>query len=160
MTTLPPSVSTQKINMHMDDNGPTLVPRNINFLGTKVGPLHMDDNHHLWVPRKLICIWMTTLPPSVSRLSAQCEIVNNSQPYRPPRPVAFYMFRDRNVHPSPHTHTHRADVGHGYYSPAGSFHRLIDRFVFATARPLSAAMHIITLYQHTNWNLYWTIRVL
>jgi hypothetical protein len=42
--------------------------------------------------------------------------------------------------------------------PTASFHRLIDCFVFATARPLSAAisaaLQIITSYQHTNWNLY------
>jgi hypothetical protein len=30
---------------------------------------------------------MTTLPPSVSRLSGQCGILNISQPYRPPRTV-------------------------------------------------------------------------
>jgi hypothetical protein len=33
------------------------------------------------------CIGLTNLPPSVSRLSRQCEILNISQPYRPPRPV-------------------------------------------------------------------------
>jgi hypothetical protein len=30
---------------------------------------------------------MTTLPPSVSRLSKQCRLLNISQSYRPPRPV-------------------------------------------------------------------------
>jgi hypothetical protein len=30
---------------------------------------------------------LTTLPPSVSRLSSQCGILNMPQPHRPPRPV-------------------------------------------------------------------------
>jgi hypothetical protein len=40
------------------------------------------------------CMGLTTLPPSMSRLSKQCEIPNISQPYRPPRPatgIAFFM---------------------------------------------------------------------
>jgi hypothetical protein len=34
-----------------------------------------------------VYVGLTTLPPSVSRLSRQCGILNTSQPYRPPRPV-------------------------------------------------------------------------
>jgi hypothetical protein len=34
------------------------------------------------------CIGLTTLQPSVSRLSRQCGILNISQSYRPPRYVA------------------------------------------------------------------------
>jgi hypothetical protein len=33
------------------------------------------------------CLELTTLPPTVSRMSRQCGILNISQPYRPPRPV-------------------------------------------------------------------------
>jgi hypothetical protein len=43
----------------------------IMFLGSKVRRMCRAD----------------TLPSSVSRLSRQCEILNISQPYRPPRPV-------------------------------------------------------------------------
>jgi hypothetical protein len=46
------------------------------FLGTKCG----------W------CVGLTTLPPSMSRLSRQCGIFNISQPYRPPQPVTGITF--------------------------------------------------------------------
>jgi hypothetical protein len=52
----------------------------------------------LGVERKR-CLRLTTLPPSVSRLSKQSRIFNISQPYRPSRPVTetnfflnFYSF--------------------------------------------------------------------
>jgi hypothetical protein len=38
-----------------------------------------------------------TLPPSMSRLSRQCEILNVSQPNRPPRHItgkAFFLVRE------------------------------------------------------------------
>jgi hypothetical protein len=39
------------------------------------------------------CVRLTTLRPSVSRLSGQCGVLNISQPCRPPQPVSRDSFR-------------------------------------------------------------------
>jgi hypothetical protein len=38
------------------------------------------------------CVELTSLPPSMSRLSRQCGILNISQPYMPPWPVTEIVF--------------------------------------------------------------------
>jgi hypothetical protein len=49
-----------------------------------------------WGVERCRCVGLTTLPPSVSRLSRQCAILNISQPYRPPQPLTemalFYFY--------------------------------------------------------------------
>jgi hypothetical protein len=46
----------------------------------------------------LLIVGLTTLPPSVSRLSRHCGTLDISQPYRPPRPVAeISLFRRSSV---------------------------------------------------------------
>jgi hypothetical protein len=44
-----------------------------------------ENNHASWDCSR--CVELTTLPPSVSRLSRQCEILNTSQPHTPLWPV-------------------------------------------------------------------------
>jgi hypothetical protein len=46
------------------------------------------NNNVLWGVKCGGCAGLTTLPPSVSRLSRQCGILNISQSYRPPQSVA------------------------------------------------------------------------
>jgi hypothetical protein len=57
---------------------------------------------------------MTNLPPSVSRLSGQCEIHNISQPYRPPRAVTgialLFLYVD-DVRTSQEAQTPLPDTG-------------------------------------------------
>jgi hypothetical protein len=55
---------------------------------------YCDNIHHRKTKDNQIKkLTLRTLPPSVSRLSTQCENVNISEPYRPPRPVAGIAFR-------------------------------------------------------------------
>jgi hypothetical protein len=53
-------------------------------------------NNVAWGVNRGRCVGLTTLQPSVSRLSRQCGILNISQSYRPPLPVTriALLYRD------------------------------------------------------------------
>jgi hypothetical protein len=57
-------------------------------LPAALGPgVHPASNRRFWGVKCGRCVDLTSLPPSVSRLSRQCGIINISQPCRPPWPV-------------------------------------------------------------------------
>jgi hypothetical protein len=67
------------------------------ILPVALGPgVYSASNRNEYLKQKKIflgvergrCVGMTPLPPSLSRLSRQCGILNISQFYRPPRPAA------------------------------------------------------------------------
>jgi hypothetical protein len=49
---------------------------------------YQKEKNNVSGERRGLCVGLTNLPPSVSRLYRQCDILNISQPYRPPRPVS------------------------------------------------------------------------
>jgi hypothetical protein len=73
-------------------------PCDVNFsiylvLPAVPGPgVHSASNRNEHQKQKKSIFRLTTLPPSISRLSIQCEILKISQTYRPPRPVTYQTY--------------------------------------------------------------------
>jgi hypothetical protein len=69
---------------------------------------------------RIVIVGLTNLPPSMSRLSTQCGIINISQPYRPSRPVTgialltFYIYVETHSKSTENkTGTHRKHAAMG-----------------------------------------------